>query len=51
MEERWQSLAVAVADWVTRRQFAIYLVLGVLAWLLVLRGYPLESLTPIYANY
>ena len=57
------AILIAIAFWLgALTQFALAavvtggwrvlcVVLGILAWLLVLRGYPLESLTPIYANY
>lgn len=51
MEDRWAAFAQAVAAWVVGHQLLIYVVLGILAWALVLWNYPLESLTPIYANY
>ncbi len=51
MEERWAAFAKVVADWVTEHQLLIYVVLGILAWVLILLNYPLDSLTPIYANY
>jgi hypothetical protein len=40
-----------VADWVVRHQLLVYIVLGIIAWIIVARNYPLESLTPVYANY
>jgi low affinity Fe/Cu permease len=51
MEERWSAFATAVAEWVSDHRLLVYIVLGILAWLIVLRHYPLESLTPVYANY
>ncbi|MGI9186029.1 MAG: hypothetical protein ACR2J9_00675 [Gaiellales bacterium] len=51
MEERWDAFAKVVADWVSAHQLMIYIVLGILAWVLILLHYPLDSLTPIYANY
>ena len=51
MEERWAAFAKVVADWVSGHQLLIYIVLGILAWALILLNYPLDSLTPIYANY
>ncbi len=51
MEERWDAFAKVVADWVSGHQLLIYVVLGILAWVLIMLNYPLDSLTPIYANY
>lgn len=43
--------AERTADWIRRHQFIVYVVLGVIAWYIVARNYPLESLTPVYANF
>ncbi len=51
MQEQWDAFAKAVAEWVAGHQLLIYVVLGILAWALILWNYPLESLTPIYANF
>ena len=51
MDQRWTRLAERVAEWVVRHQLLVYVVLGILAWVLIARHYPLESLTPVYANY
>ena len=45
------ELGQAVAAWVVAHQLLVYVVLGILAWVLVALNYPLESLTPVYANY
>lgn len=47
----WSTLATAVADWVVRHQLLVYIAIGIVAWILVALNYPLESLTPVYANY
>ena len=51
MEERWSAFATAVIDWVVAHRLLVYIVLGAIAWAIVLLHYPLESLTPVYANY
>ena len=51
MEERWSAFATAVAEWVSRHQLLVYIVLGIIAWAIVMLHYPLDSLTPVYANY
>ena len=51
MEARWDAFAQAVVQWVAGHQLLVYVVLGILAWALILWNYPLESLTPIYANF
>jgi hypothetical protein len=43
--------AARTADWIRRHQFIVYIVLGLIAWYIVWRNYPLESLTPVYANF
>jgi hypothetical protein len=51
MYERWLEVSSAVAEWVVRHQLLVYVVLGIAAWVLVAMNYPLESLTPVYANF
>jgi hypothetical protein len=51
MEARWAAVATLVADWVRDHQLLVYIVLGILAWALILLNYPLESLAPVYANF
>ena len=48
---RAHELGQAVAAWVVAHQLLVYVVLGIIAWVLVALNYPLESLTPVYANY
>ena len=45
------EVAAAMAQWVVDHQLIVYVVLGIAAWILVALNYPLESLTPVYANY
>jgi low affinity Fe/Cu permease len=51
MEAHSAAFAKRVADWVTSHQLLVYVVLGILAWALILLNYPLESLAPVYANF
>jgi hypothetical protein len=51
MEDQWSNFTAEVADWVVRHQLLVYIVLGIIAWIIVAMNYPLESLTPVYANY
>jgi hypothetical protein len=39
------------AEWIRNHQFLVYVILGLIAWAIVARNYPLESLTPVYANF
>ncbi len=51
MVDEWSNFTAGVADWVVRHQLLVYIVLGIIAWIIVARNYPLELLTPVYANY
>ncbi len=51
MVDEWSNFTAGVADWVVRHQLLVYIVLGIIAWIVVARNYPLESLTPVYANF
>lgn len=51
MEQAWADFSKRVADWVVAHQLLVYVVLGIAAWALIALNYPLESLTPVYANY
>ncbi len=51
MEQAWADFSKLVADWVVAHQLLVYVVLGVAAWALIALNYPLEALTPVYANF
>jgi hypothetical protein len=44
-------ITTRTATWIRDHQFLVYVVLGILAWAIVAWNYPLESLTPVYANF
>ena len=51
MEQRWSAFATAVIDWIAAHRLVVYIVLGAIAWAILLMHYPPDSLTPVYANY